>query len=78
MEKDLFNSSLSDYLIPKTVVTRPISQTPVNTPISECKFMLDSFEKVCHCKDFVEEDTFQECKKVLEEIKTTCNNESKN
>lgn len=73
MEKDLLNSSISEYMLPKSVRIKPIiPSTPYNTPTSECSYMLENFERVCHCKEFIDEKTFTECEKVLEEIKQTC------
>lgn len=74
MEKDLLNSSIEDFYIPrpKSIVQKPIQSTPTNIPISECKFMLESFEKICHCKDFIDEKTHLECRTVFDEIKSTC------
>lgn len=74
MEKDLLNSSLEDFYIPrpKSIVLKPISPTPANTPISECTYMLDSFKRVCNCKDFASKKIQDECHEVFNEIRKTC------
>lgn len=74
MEDSLSKNYTKDYYIPrpKSITPHKIPPTPINTPVSECSYMLQSFQKICNCKDFTDQKLQEECREVFNEIKESC------
>lgn len=74
MEKNLSeNYAENSYLPPpKNIILERVSPTPMNTPVSECSYMLESFEKICNCRDIKDQKLQDECQQVFNEIKESC------
>ena len=51
---------------------KPLPKDPMITPVSECSFMLESFQKICNCKDFTNQKLQEDCNVILNEIKDNC------
>lgn len=74
MEKSFLENYIQGHYIPppKDILMKPLPNGPMNTPISECSFMLESFQKICNCKDFTNQKIQEDCNLILNEIKNNC------